>query len=49
MPDIVPDESSRPAEHPVEQVVVTFFDLPCLEMSNSLFQDCRHEILHPNG
>jgi hypothetical protein len=28
MPDLVPNESSAPANRPVEQVVITFFDLP---------------------
>ena len=30
MPASVPNESSPPAESPVEHVAVTFFDLPCL-------------------
>ena len=30
MPDLGSGESPTPAERPVEQVVITFFDLPCL-------------------
>jgi len=30
MPTSLPDESAQPVERPVEQVAVTFFDLPCL-------------------
>lgn len=35
MPDLVPDAPSSSAERPVEQVVITFFDLPCLAVRGS--------------